>query len=74
VIREGKKMAREDEIRLIAYQIWEKEGRKNGRDYDNWLKAEAIWEKKQPLLALSRGPQEVLKLNTKPTKENLLLK
>jgi hypothetical protein len=67
-------MAREDEIRLIAYQIWEKEGHKSGQDYQTWLKAEAIWEKQQPLLALARGPAEHLKLNTVPTKENLLLK
>lgn len=36
-------MEREEEIGLIAYQIWEKEGRPHGRDLEHWLKAEAIW-------------------------------
>ncbi len=38
-------MAREDEIKMIAYQIWEEEGRPEGRDAEQWLKAEAIWER-----------------------------
>lgn len=36
-------MEREEEIRLIAYKIWEEEGRPHGRELDHWLKAEAIW-------------------------------
>jgi hypothetical protein len=37
-------MAREEEVRLIAYRMWEEEGCPNGRDCEHWLKAEAIWE------------------------------
>jgi hypothetical protein len=37
-------MAREDEIKLIAYSIWESEGCCDGHDGDHWLRAEAIWE------------------------------
>ena len=40
-------MGREDEIRVIAYNIWEEEGRLDGRDYEHWLRAEAIWEQRQ---------------------------
>ncbi len=40
-------MEREDEIRLIAFRIWEEEGCCHGRDIEHWLKAEAIWEEKQ---------------------------
>ena len=40
-------MGREDEIRLIAYSIWEQEGRCDGRDCEHWLKAEVIWEENQ---------------------------
>ena len=40
-------MGREDEIRIIAYSIWEKEGRSDGHDFEHWLKAEVIWEEKQ---------------------------
>jgi len=35
---------REEEIRLIAYRIWEEEGRPHGRDWEHWRKAEAIWQ------------------------------
>ena len=40
-------MAKEDEIRLIAYSIWEEEGCVNGKDCEHWFRAEAIWEEKQ---------------------------
>jgi len=40
-------MGREEEIRLIAYSIWEQEGCCNGHDMEHWLRAEAIWEEKQ---------------------------
>ncbi|MDD2778526.1 MAG: DUF2934 domain-containing protein [Methanocellales archaeon] len=40
-------MRREEEIRLIAYSIWEQEGFCDGRDIEHWLRAEAIWEEKQ---------------------------
>lgn len=39
-------MGREEQIRLIAYQVWAEEGYYNGRDVEHWLKAEAIWEEK----------------------------
>ncbi len=42
-------MGREDEIRLIAYSIWEEEGHPNGKDYEHWLRAEATWEQQQKL-------------------------
>ena len=35
---------REEEIRLIAYRIWEEEGRPHGHDLEHWRNAEAIWE------------------------------
>jgi hypothetical protein len=37
-------MGREDEIRLIAYKIWEDEGCKNGHDCAHWFRAETVWE------------------------------
>jgi hypothetical protein len=40
-------MGREDEIKTLAYRIWEEEGRYDGHDFDHWLKAEVIWEDKQ---------------------------
>ena len=38
---------REEEIRLIAYRIWEEESRPHGRDWEHWRKAEAIWQDQQ---------------------------
>jgi hypothetical protein len=40
-------MGREDEIKLIAYKIWEEEGCVDGRDCDHWFRAEVIWEQQQ---------------------------
>ena len=40
-------MSREDEIRLIAYQIWQEEDCVNGRDCEHWFRAETIWERQQ---------------------------
>lgn len=40
-------MGREDEIKLIAYCIWEEEGYPDGRDYEHWTRAEAICDEKQ---------------------------
>ena len=37
-------MAKEDEIKLLAYKIWEQEGCINGKDCEHWFRAEAIWE------------------------------
>jgi hypothetical protein len=37
-------MAREDEIRVIAYSIWEGEGCPDGLECEHWYRAEIIWE------------------------------
>jgi hypothetical protein len=39
--RESKK---EDEIRAIAYDIWQREGCQDGHSSEYWSKARAIWE------------------------------
>ena len=40
-------MHHEEEVRLIAYEIWEQKGRPDGQDLEHWLRAEAIWEERQ---------------------------
>lgn len=40
-------MEQKDEIRLIAYNIWEQEWCVNGKDCEHWFKAKAIWEEQQ---------------------------
>ena len=39
-------MEREEQIRRLAYSIWEREGYPEGRDIEHWLKAETIWRSK----------------------------
>jgi hypothetical protein len=61
-------MGKEDEIRLIAYSIWEQEDCPNGKDCEHWLRAEAIWEDQQKQRAVSKG----IKTEAKPvTSQNL---
>jgi DUF2934 family protein len=36
-------MGRDDEIRSIAYGIWEREGRPEGHALEHWQKAEKTW-------------------------------
>lgn len=36
-------MEREDEIRQMAYLLWEQEGRPEGHDFETWARAEAAW-------------------------------
>jgi hypothetical protein len=35
-------MEREEQVRRLAYSIWEEEGCPDGRNVEHWLKAEAI--------------------------------
>ncbi len=48
-------MAREDEIRTIAYYIWQEEGCVHGRDCEQWIRAEAIWEGRQKQQTAARS-------------------
>jgi len=58
-------MGREDEIRVIAYRIWEEEDCCDGRDCEHWLKAEVIWEKKQK----NEAPGTDTRANPKQTRK-----
>jgi hypothetical protein len=40
-------MHHEQEVQLIAYQIWEEQGHPHGHDLEHWLKAEAVCQEKQ---------------------------
>jgi len=44
-------MVREDEVRCIAYNIWQAEGCPGGCDYEHWFKAESIWDEQQQSIA-----------------------
>ncbi len=52
-------MAREDEIKLIAYNLWEEESCPEGRDCEHWYRAEVIWEEQQkPKTAVKSSSME----------------
>ena len=62
-------MGREDEIRIIAYRIWEEEGC-CGHDFEHWLEAEVIWEEKQENEAASIDTKTKSKQTTKQAKKD----
>jgi len=40
---------RDEEIRQVAYKLWQEEGCPDGYDLQHWLKAETVWlEEKRP--------------------------
>ncbi len=49
-------MAREDEIKLIAYGLWEEDGCCHGRDVEHWIRAEMIWEEQNKTRAAATRP------------------
>jgi hypothetical protein len=51
-------MGREDEIRLIAYNIWEQEGCLNEHDCEHWYRAEAIWEQQREQTSAATGAEK----------------
>jgi hypothetical protein len=43
---QGTEMNRDEEIRQVAYKLWQEEGYPHGYEVQHWLKAESIWQKK----------------------------
>jgi hypothetical protein len=67
-------MPREDEIRLIAYELWQEDGCCHGHDVDHWVRAEIIWEeqKSPPVQAATKSaPKSAAapKTRTRPAKK-----
>ncbi|RJQ41534.1 MAG: DUF2934 domain-containing protein [Dehalococcoidia bacterium] len=67
-------MVREEEIRELAYAIWEKEGRPIGREVEHYFRAKQILEKQatERIIELA-PPPPVFKLTSisPSTKENM---
>lgn len=64
-------MDRDEEIRLIAYQIWEEEGCPHGQDCEHWVRAELIWgsHRKQQKPRIEK--RSVVKKASKRNKKNI---
>ena len=60
-------MDRDEEIRLIAYHIWEEEGCVHGRDCEHWAMAVQIWESQQPQPAVTTKKRAPARSRKKPT-------
>jgi hypothetical protein len=59
---------REQEIRELAYQIWQEEGCPQGCDVNHWLKAQMIWEKtNRPRNKRKPSPRKGTKRKQTPT-------
>jgi len=58
-------MERENEVRCIAYTIWQEEGCPNGCDYKHWVRAESIWEGQHAIIAVDNS-KSPLKRTAKP--------
>jgi Protein of unknown function (DUF2934) len=43
---QGTEMNRDEEIREVAYKLWQEEGYPHGYEVQHWLKAEEIWQEK----------------------------
>lgn len=61
--RKQEKMAREDEIRQVAHELWEAEGRPEGHAEEHWSKAEQIVAAKElnGAAAMAAKPQRAVK-------------
>ena len=49
-------MATEDQIRYLAYDIWEQEGRPEGRDQEYYFRARQMLEKRDAALSPAEEP------------------
>ncbi len=58
-------MYNKDEIRTIAYRLWQEENCCHGHDVEHWLKAEIICEKGKKQEAAIIEPEKALKRTTK---------
>ena len=60
---QGTEIDRDEEIRQLAYRLWQESGCPNGSDLQHWLKAQELWlEKHRPKnrtkLAKAKKPRQ----------------
>lgn len=63
-------MEREEEIKMIAYSIWEEEGYSHGSDVEHWLRAEIIWTEKRGDKAAPKQAKLKIKQTARETRIN----
>jgi hypothetical protein len=71
---QGTEIDRNEEIRQLAYRIWQEEGCPDGRDVEHWLRAQMIWEemnRPQSKRKQSKAPKGRKTRQTQTTKREL---
>lgn len=71
---QGTEIDRNEEIRQLAYRIWQEEGCPDGRDVEHWLRAQMIWEemnRPQSKRKQSKAPEGRKTRQTQTTKREL---
>jgi hypothetical protein len=58
---------KEEEIKLIAYTLWEEEGCPDGKDCEHWFRAEIIWERQNAKAAPAKPKIETKNVVQKPS-------
>lgn len=48
----------DEDIRQIAYRLWQEEGHPDGRHLDHWVKAESIWQARQEVVRSRPNPED----------------
>ena len=60
----------DEEIRQLAYRLWQEAGCPNGSDLQHWLKAQDIWRQTHP----AKKPRTKPSVAKKPTKTRTVKK
>jgi hypothetical protein len=60
---------RNEEIRELAYRIWQEEGYPHGCEVEHWLKAETIWleEHREKSIPIQPKPESLRKPRSRKT-------
>ena len=61
----NEQITRDEEIRQIAYRLWQEAGCPNGYDVQHWLEAETIVLRKNRTQAKSKEPKPRKRSNTR---------
>jgi hypothetical protein len=60
---QGREIDGDEEVRQLAYRIWQEAGCPNGSDLQHWLKAKEVWQENhrsenQPKPSKARKPRQ----------------
>jgi len=62
---QGMEMNRDEEIRQVAYKLWQEEGCPDGSEIQHWLRAKMIWEETNHSESEPKQPNALKKRKSK---------